>query len=334
MRDMRIRRPAGAIRALVKRTLGHLPRASAVMKRPILISSTRRSGSTLLLEMVCTQPGVTYSDQPLDPWGYNAHRSRLPVMPYGVFAGNDPAEVDAVLDYLEDIGHMRLRRRTQWRIYSPEFKWVVDRIAIKELNAKAILPAIAERDAFDIVFLLRHPVPTALSILARGWASTAPAYLKSEWFREEVLGAERARACDDVWQTAEPLGRFVLEWGLDNYVPLHTPGSWLTLTYEELVAQPDAMSSLLATRLGLSDAASMAEDARTPSRTALRGSAVDVKRRGAAARVDDWTARVRKEDAIRAMHVVTDVLGIDAYEAGSPEPNSRYRVLDPSNARW
>lgn len=47
-------------------------------EKPIVIFATRRGGSTLLAEMIASQPGVDCLGEPLNLWRYRPYFNRLP----------------------------------------------------------------------------------------------------------------------------------------------------------------------------------------------------------------------------------------------------------------
>ena len=62
-------------------------------KRPIFLYASRRSGSTLLMEVICANRGVMFSDQPFGLYtASSATINRLPVFPGGQVVSPDPEE--------------------------------------------------------------------------------------------------------------------------------------------------------------------------------------------------------------------------------------------------
>lgn len=325
--------PKALARHAVRQSMGRLARPGRPLEPPILISSTRRSGSTLLMEMICTQRGMWYADQPLDPWGVHPDRERLPTHRRGVYApGPTSDDADRILGYLRDVGDLRTRVRGPWRVWTREFPLRVRRVVIKELNAKSLLPRMVDEGGFRCVYLLRHPIACALSVIRRGWGSVLPAYLESDWFREAVLGADRARACDEVARNGSDLDRYVLEWGLDNYVPLTMERRPFTITFEEIVTLPKPTCRAIAERLELADADRMRQRVHQPSRTSQPKASEEVRSSGPARRAASWSNRVSEPEAGRAMAPLVDVLGLDAYAADDNVPAPSYRLAAPAGA--
>jgi len=43
----------------------------------------------------------------------------------------------------------------------------------------------------EVIYLIRHPIPTALSILNRKWGNTAKTFLENEYFQKNFLDKKK-----------------------------------------------------------------------------------------------------------------------------------------------
>jgi hypothetical protein len=291
-------------------------------KPPVFLFSTRRSASTLLMEMIAGQPGFNYHAQPLDLWLYHPYRKHLPQPLLYQYISLTPTEAEQMRRFFGDLLAGRKRFRSQWNWLHPDYHWQVARWIVKLLNANPLMDWFAQNFDIQVVYLLRHPIPTALSIAQRGWRCVAEAYLQNAHFCETYLEAESVREGWRVLEKGNPVQKFVLEWGLANLAPLRLlpERPWLALTYEELVLRPQAMCRLLAERLDLPHPEAMQAYLERPSPTAQPATRADLAQRGARYLLHRWRQQVLQEDAQAAMRLLRDVLGLTAYSWDSPFP--------------
>ena len=212
--------------------------------KPIVIFATRRGGSTLLMEMIASQPGVDFVNEPLNLWGYRPYFDRLLHPPRGRFISLSEEEARQVRSYFEDLLSGRIKAFNAWNPFYPTWSFRIRRLVVKLLSANSLIDWLAKEFDIEVLYLLRHPVPVALSCLGLNWGNDAEAYLQNPYFREQVLGPERARFADEVLARGTLLQKFVLEWCLENFYPLqvYKERPWLVLTYEEVISRPKQVS--------------------------------------------------------------------------------------------
>lgn len=274
------------------------------------------------------------ADQPMDFWRYHPGADRLPVPPPGQrFITLTETERGPFREYLNEVFTGQERHYGQWRVYSSDFHFRVDRVVAKILNGLPLIQWIAA--AFPqaaLVYLLRHPVPTSLSILRREWGQLAPVFLRDTDFVEQHLGRDRARECAEFLTRATPLQSHILEWGLENLVPLSTPPakrSWLTVAYEDLITAPLRLSEQLVRHTAMNGAAEIAKVVSRPSRTTVGRSRAAI--RGAQSPehlLERWVDQIDPMEVTDAFDVLRDVLNLHLYQPLEPYPSTG-GALDP-----
>jgi hypothetical protein len=102
----------------------------------------------------------------------------------------------------------------------------------------------------QIVYLLRHPIPTSLS---REKYSILPLYLKNDIYCKRYLSPSLKRYCETLIETGTEFQKKILDWCLQNLAPLKylDNGNWLTLFYEDMGMNPSATLDTLIQRLHL-----------------------------------------------------------------------------------
>ncbi len=310
-----------AIREVGRRMLGHVW-LYRLRENPILIFATRRSGSTLLREMIYSQPGIDYIDQPLDMWLIHPHFRRLFQPSLSKFISLNEHNKEILSTYFQNLFAGCIRIRNQWNPLNPNFSFVVNRLVVKLLNAHALIDWFEEEFNADIIFLIRHPIPTSLSIIRQGWGCTAKAFLENEWFRAIYLNKNTEKFARTILKKGKPLQRYVLEWCLENLHPLRISRKhrWLTLTYEELVLRPKEVSELICSRFKLPDPERMYRTIFSPSPTTTLSSRRVILRKGPSALIKMWIRKITHSDIV-AVDPVLKMFDIKAYTASSPYPH-------------
>lgn len=301
------------LRCRIKMVLTRAFTVHSVTESPIFVIATRRSGSTLLMEMLCSQEGVSYVDQPLDLWRYNPQRHRLPVPPGNKFVSLDSADETALWATLSRLARGKDVFNSQWNPLHPSFSPVVHQLVFKILNANPLIEWLSQKTDGKVVYLVRHPVPTALSIMKRGWECTADTYLHNPEFRNRV-GKERCSQARRILQRGTALQRYVLDWCLENHLPLTAfpTQSWLTVTYEEILLRPQRMAQMICNELNLSNWQRMAASISHPTRTAFPESRRAIENTSPRHLVSRWQPKLTRAN-LREIGAVLDIFGLYVY---------------------
>lgn len=289
----------------------------------IFIFSAPRSGSTWLMEAIYTQPGVKYINEPLAKTILDYH-GFLPIRTRWDYLALTASERAILAAYFR--GDEKIRHFGPWNIFDRRYAFRSHRRVFKIIRANALIEWFLDELGGDYVFLIRHPIAQALSSIRRGHECAVRDYVAEPEFAERYLTDDRRRHIDRVLREGGLLEQFVLEWCLDNLVPLEVGArrpEVLVVTYEELVLRPELMFGLLADRLALPDAARMLAYARRPSMVTDSSTPATVAgiRQGDRWRVlGGWADRVSEEVQEQLFEIVSGS-GIHAYRFGDPLPD-------------
>lgn len=299
-------------------------------KKDICVFCTRRGGSTWLMETIAANRGVLPMNQPVEILSPNMtpeHYRRLPKFDRGQVVHPDPDQEQELREYTDDLMAGRLRVNAPHAFWRPDFSFRTDRLLLKILDAKPMMDWFDQNYDVSIAYLVRHPVPQALSCARNGWGTTTRAYTRNEWFVEEVLGDRGLRDhLERLDREGSPLQRYVANWAVENLYPLRVLSrrpEWTSLSYEECVVDRDRVFEMLCRRLDLSDVERMERSAARASRSSSLSSQAgrDAIRTGdRTAQVSAWTDQVTRE----AQGQVADILercGITLYSAFSSMPD-------------
>ena len=316
--EMKERIKYGAKRSLAGLT--SLKRQSA--EKDILLLSTRRSGTTMLMETILSQRGMNYVDQPTDLWKYHPRKNLLPNTSFSRFISLDGEEEKMMFDFFHSVVFAgKLKGHMQWRFWDRSFSFFYDRVIVKELGSKALIEWFAKNFNVHIVYLVRHPLAVAESIKRKAWGTFPEAFLENEWFRETYLDNGLLRRCHEILSAGNQLEKMILEWCLENLHPLKQWGTseWLALTFEELVMRPDEMVGLLSNHLHLPDQERAYQRLIEPSMTTTRSSRKAMQECGNTYVLNKWQESIDPGTEERLMTIVRD-FDIDIYREGSSLP--------------
>jgi len=304
-----------------------LPRYN-ITKRPIFLFTNSRSGSTLLMNMIYSQPGVDYSEIPINI--YDIHRNRIrvsPLPPMSRYISLDSFDEKQLYNYFKGLINGKFRVNNQVRLFHPDFKLSVNRLVVKEISCLNIIDWITDNFDVDVIYLLRHPVPRALSKLKMGWYNDdyVKAYLDNDFFVKRFLNDDMISLTKDIYKKNDLFQFFVLEWCFENLsaLSLCKKRDWLTITYEELLMRPRKMVDLICSNFNLSDPDRMLGRVFNASRSALNSSRDDIENKGSNYLVHRWLNQVEKE-RLEDIQRILDVFDIDIYNVNSPYPDKKY----------
>lgn len=315
--------PSGATAYYIKSILGSINIHREKGKQNICIFSNRRSGSTLLMQMIYSQPGVKYVDQPMDPWKYNPYNNILNNIYKNKEFLKNKNHLNRLEKYFNDVVlRGKLKGYSQWNYLNNDYKFFSDRLVIKILNALPLIDWFEEKFDIKIIYLIRHPIPTSLSIIQRNWGNAVEYFLQNPYFIKKYLNKQNYSLSLQILENGTKLEKFVLEWCLYHMYPLSVfkDRKWLTITYEELILNSSKIVGLICEYLDLPDREKMLDTLFKPSKTTSKQSKKDIILKGPSYLVDRWIEKIDKNTESKAMNILEE-FEIYAYKKGSIFPS-------------
>ena len=254
------------------------------------------------MEIIGANRGVLPLNQPLEILTPNLtpHQyKRLPKFDLGQIVHPDPDQERELRAYTDDLMAGRIRVNAPHAFWRRDFQFRTDRLLLKIVDAKPMMDWFDATYHPDIAYLVRHPVPQAMSCIRNGWSTTTKAYLRNEWFADEVLADRELLAyAHKIDDSGTDLERFVLNWVVENLAPLRVLADrphWLALSYEECVTDQDAVLRRVCERLDVGDTDRMRQAALRVSRSSALsddGSVSAIRSGDRDEQVSGWLARM------------------------------------------
>ena len=235
-------------------------------KPNILIFSLPRSGSTWLQELIWTQPGFKYCNEPLNLKGpFLREKSKI--------SGFDELYSEQVeqklIDYFKGFTSGKFHfldpnpLRKNYRLFT-------NRIVFKVIHGgEFYINNIASAINGRVVYLLRHPIPVSLSRRQLPRMEQ----LCSDWVLDHFPDKIKVYA-KELNAKGDGMQRRILAWCIQNKLALlKRNDSWLVLTYEQLVCEPNVVIGKLAEHLDLPKKDRMIDQVYVPSAVSVQSEA-------------------------------------------------------------
>ncbi len=294
-------------------------------KKNIMLFSTRRGGSTWLTEILSVNEGIRFIDH---AFGYlNADWKGKKYLPKTFFYQYIDKD-QRLLNYLDLIENHNLIVRTQWNPFALDFQRVSNRIVYKITEAKALIDWFDSLNKYEIIYQIRHPIPTAMSLLRRGGPLTVEAYVKNESFRKKYLNNDLYDFCNNILHGQNELNKYILGWVLENLTPLRSRNikKWFVVSYEEMVLQPKNYIDYFANVLNLSQKDKMKKMITEPSKSSnmtTKETREKINKNETNFLISKWKKDISHDQEKEAMGIL-EKFELDVYKFNELLPDKKY----------
>ncbi len=231
------------LKQLFKSIVSSAIRYKKTNKKNILLFATRRGGSTWIMELLSSVPGILYMDHCFSIYRSNPYLLKyLPIQGQQLVTIDNQQDFNKIKTYTSLLLTGKLKPNPPWRFWKREFNFINDRLVLKITDAKPLINFFDENFDVQIILFLRHPIPNVLSIINNGWGDTLRSYVTNRAFLETHLSDKQIDIARKIYKADNLFERHLLNWILENLVPLRSykENDWLVLTYEELVNHPES----------------------------------------------------------------------------------------------
>lgn len=325
----------------IRMAVGRIRPQKDDMEGPVFVLSTRRSGSTLLTSILEAVPGYEAVDEPFNLWRANPHRNGLPA-PAGQsskFLTRSDDEQDRLLQYIESLVNRDIVGITNWRLWNSRVSWRVSRRIFKVLNAKGLIDLFVEYPRSSVIFLIRHPVPRAMSAIRLNWGVTLSCWYETAWFRDAYLNNRVVSEIQRVAASGDELERHMMEWALENCHPVsfmreNGGNSPLFLTFEDVVLESEKVCRKICDHIQCdsSHVRQMLSQLRHPSETASAESKRIIEKSNQEGVVHNWMKHVSPERSVELCDWLCDLFPtLDIYTGNAATARKKYRIVSGKN---
>lgn len=304
-------------------------------KPNIMVYCSRRGGSTWLLNTIAAHPGMRYVGRPFMTVLDTRWASKVPSLAKAArydgdkkmrqiihFKGEDEAKFRSVAENIIE---------SKWHVYpsvnfrAPYFNRVTNRVVFQMTSGLPMIRWFENNFDVDTVYLIRHPIPNALSIMDQGWEPECFEFLENQYFVDTFLTDRQMDVSTKIENGNCLLSRHVLDWCLKHLVPLREiknatgspPVNWTCLCYEDLVTHPTKVVPRIADSLSLPDVDSMLRQVQAPSRTVTKTTAGKVSDENYL--LNRWRNKLDNQKEIELMKIL-DTFELDVYRSGENHP--------------
>lgn len=304
--------------------------------RNIMLLSSGRSGSTLLMESLAAEPGLRFVNEPFSTKHlYATELAEIEefqeVLDGKKIISISPDTRRKMVDYLTS--YKEVRRAGPYHPFKASYHLSSDRLLYKVIKVNPVAEMFYEHpELWDIIWLVRHPCPTILSSLPmfRRFASIdIPAYLKNEHFRESYLTDKSVMLMEQVEDSGTDLQKWTVEWVLDHLVSFdayrHSDRKPLLVSYEQLILEPELVIGKLETELSLQRPDRILKELKVPSASTRSNVMKEYKQFDPRAKVRQWRGKA-PEGFEEAVFEILEVFGLDLYQPGRDILKEQYLI--------
>lgn len=291
----------------------------------IFIFSTARSGSTWLMEIISTQKGIKFINEPLNV--IKLGKGKSPIPNSWEFVLPNPERRVLLKKYFDDLIH----NKTGIGNVSPRsnlHKWITNRIVFKILRCKDLMNWFEEQFKGQIVYLLRHPIPTNLS---RKRYTILPLYFKNDVYCKRYIEDPLLRYCKTIIEHGTEFQKKILDWCLQNLPPIKflDKSRWIILYYEDMIMNQSVILDTIIEQLKLKEKNKILKRYRKASGSTVQ-SDTDTRKfltekqyfTDRSFLISKWRSKISVEEEAQAFEIL-DKFGINIYKFGHDMPDRR-----------
>ncbi|MAM69586.1 MAG: hypothetical protein CMP91_00390 [Gammaproteobacteria bacterium] len=298
----------------------------------IAIFSSRRSGSTLLMQMIATNRKTKFIDQPFSLFSSDSYQLQwLPIFNDGQFIELNDEQEEMVLKYIHLINNGLLHINESWRFYHQDHSFISNRIVYKITDAHCLINWLFNYFKFQTIILTRHPISQSLSVLRNNWNNRAYGFLSNDFYSSNYLTKASYKAAQNIYNNGDDISKHVLGWCLEN-LPLIKEinnANYSFISYEELICESSSVISDLSDKYKLNNIYAMKKKLDHPSKSMKNLSNSKtiemVRKKNSEFLSSNWKSHISNKKESELMDILK-IFEIDLYVAGKYMPAIKYRI--------
>lgn len=304
-------------------------------KKNIFLFATPRGGSTWVMEIIASQPGFKYYDEPFNIRRENVKKTNLfnswdTLMPE--YSGND-----AVISYLKMLETNKLRFMNP-PPFRKNHKFITNRIVFKIHELEHMINEIKNKCNGYILYLLRHPVANTIS------RSVFPrlSYFVDSSYYQNLLSSEQQKEIKNIFNRGTTFQKGILSWCYENILQLKhlDTRDWTIISYEEILLNPVRSCEMLKEKLFLDNTDLMLKSIDEPAVNISMSNKDTIKIMKSTNHserrkdlVEKWKLKVSEKDEMMAFDILA-LFEIDTYVYDRFVATSRYLNFSDTMAKF
>ncbi len=299
-------------------------------RKNIFLFSAPRSGSTWLLEILMTQKGYKWVREPFNL--RNAHVRKHLGISHWVELQNK-VSLPKIEKYIQTLASRNIRDIGYK--YPAPFKefWrpVTHGTMFKILHAcEGYIEILKEKFNGEVIFLIRHPIPVALS---RDVLPRLNTFIESD-FRKNFKQEQLIFAANII-EKGTHFEKGILDWCFQNAVPLkHKKPDWLIVYYEDLILYPEKVIDAIAREFQFTDKEKMFSRLHIASTSSKKSKEETQKIIFDPQKLKDnkkwllekWVGKISGQEKLAAQEIL-DIFDIKVYRADDTLPQKQEYFL-------
>lgn len=297
-----------------------------ISEKPIIILASRRGGSTVLADVIASNRGVWFANEPFAVFPSHpdlALKQRLlPYREHSQYFDLEGHELEQFRNYVS--GLLRAEYSSLGRCRRVKFPFHTNRVCLKILNAPWMLNWFLDNAKGDVIFLTRHPAAQALSVNRQEWDYGVRAYFSRPHALAKVFSSDQIAFGLDILNRNNKWEVAILDWIMTTH---HGRASkdprLIKVAYEHMVVNPTSFcEDILCRRLKLSELERMKARFGVPSNSSslTTQSTLDAIAAGDKEKLlSDWTRQIGDEEK-RTAQAILDRFNVVEYDMSHHMP--------------
>ena len=284
-------------------------------KKDVFLFSTARGGSTWLMEILASQPGMKYYDEP-----FNIRRSNVQYT--GLFEGWNSLMPEGMMDS-DIISYLKLLQSNKYKFMNPppfrkNHRILTNRSVFKIHELEHLVNDVRDQCDGLIVYLIRHPISNTLS---RYVYPRLELFIKSKYYRDNYLDTNQISEITKIYENGTKLQKGIVSWCYENLIPINhmDKKDWLVVSYEELLLNSEKVCETMADFLLFEHLDKMLAALNTPSAniSMSKKDTLDILKdpdeiRRKQCLVKKWKTRISAEEEKECFNIL-ELFGLDIY---------------------
>lgn len=291
-------------------------------RKNIILFATPRGGSTWFMQLITSQPGFRYCDEPLDMRSSEIRKYSCINDWSELYDAESSVKIKRYFTGLMD-GSLDFRNPNPFK---PGYRLLTNRVVLKVIHGSVDrINWLKNELDVKVLYCLRHPIAVAMSRKELPFLDYfLTSDLKNRFTREQTDFAAQ------IINAGTHLDKGVLAWCIHNSIPLQDISSdWAVATYEQAVVDPAPVVNYLCAKLELDRPDLIYKQLNVPS-PVVRESDDETRlllnnSDNRSALIEKWKKKISDDDEKKLMNMLK-IFEIDAYTYGSFLPVKKYWI--------